>query len=599
MTSASTVSTETIITNVKGKIIMSKTKAIKVYNKKQEKRLYERVSDVKDFCRVISKHGDRVLFSYFDKKRNLYDMTYAEFSENVLKVAAGLTEKGYAKKRVAIIGETSPAWVYSYVAVLATGGIVIPLDKELTADVIEGFMENAEADALIYSGSFNGKFENAMKNHSTLSCFIPMAPTDEELALSDKIISLDALKEAGEAPIANGYVIPDVENREGVAEFLFTSGTTGTSKCVMLSQKNIFSAVTAAAATVDFNPDDTIVSLLPIHHTYELACMLAAMDYGIHVGINDSLTHVLKNLQLFKPTGLVLVPLYVYTFYKRIWSEAKKTGRDKTLKFGIGAARTLRSMGIDKRRDLFAEVLNSFGGRLEKIICGGAALNPKMIDFFETLGISIYEGFGITECAPLVAVTPYYARKYGSVGPAVPCCQIRIDSHDVGDSGFEEGEIQVKGDNVMLGYYKDEKATEKAFTEDGWFRTGDVGYLDEDNYCYITGRLKSVIVLESGKNVFPEEIEEYLGDIEQIAECVVVGRKQEASEVIDLVAVIFPDASKFPEGTSKEDMKKAIYDQIIALNKTLPTYKHIKSVELRDTEFEKTTSRKIRRHLVK
>ena len=576
---------------------MSKT--IKVYNKKKEKRLYERVSDVKDFYKVISKHGDRVLFSYFDKKRNLYDMTYAEFSDKVLKMAAGLTEKGYAKKRIAIIGETSPAWVFSYVAILATGGVAIPLDKELTVDVIEGFMETAQADALIYSGSFNGKFANAMSSHSTLSAFIPMMPTEEELALSDKIISLDSVLEAGETGVANGYVIPDVENREAVAEFLFTSGTTGTSKCVMLSQKNIFAAVTAAAATVDFHPDDTIVSLLPIHHTYELACMLAGMDYGMHIGINDSLTHVLKNLQLFQPTGLVLVPLYVYTFYKRIWSEAKKSGRETTLKLGINAARVLRSAGVDKRRDIFAEVLKSFGGRLEKIICGGAALNPKMIDFFETLGISIYEGFGITECAPLVAVTPYYARKYGSVGPAVPCCQIRIDSTDIGESGYVEGEIQVKGDNVMLGYYNDDKANSKAFTDDGWFRTGDVGYLDEDEYCHITGRLKSVIVLESGKNVFPEEIEEYLGDIEQIAECVVVGRKQEDSEAIDLVAVIFPDASKFPEDTSKGDMEKALYEKIVALNKTLPTYKHIKSVELRDTEFEKTTSRKIRRHLVK
>lgn len=576
---------------------MSKTKNIKVYNKKKEKRLYERVNDVRDFCKVIEKHGDKVVFSYFDKKRNLYDMTYAEFHANVLKTAAGLTEKGLAKKRIAILGETSPAWVYSYLAVLAVGGVAIPLDKELTVDVMEGFMETAEADAIIYSETFNGKFENAMNSHKTLKTFIPMTASDEELALSKKVLPLEALKEAGAAPVANGYVIPKVENREGIAEFLFTSGTTGTSKCVMLSQKNIFSAVSSASETVDFNPDDTIVSLLPIHHTYELACMLAAMDYGIHVGINDSLTHVLKNLQLFKPTGLVLVPLYVYTFYKRIWSEAKKSGRDKTLKLGISAARTLRNVGIDKRRAIFAEVLNSFGGRLEKIICGGAALNPRMIEFFETLGISIYEGFGITECAPLVAVTPYYARKYGSVGPAVPCCQVRIDAHSTNDDGYDEGEIQVKGDNVMLGYYKDEKATAKAFTDDGWFRTGDVGYLDEDNYCHITGRLKSVIVLENGKNIFPEEIEEYLGGIEMIAECVVVGR-QDGNEV-NLVAVIYPDASKFADGATAEDMEKALRDAINALNKTLPTYKHIKGIELRDTEFEKTTSRKIKRHLVK
>ena len=577
--------------------IKNKNKNIKVYNKKKEKRPFERVSDVRDFCRVIAKHKDRVLFSYFGKGRKLIDMTYGEFHEKTMRIAAGLTEAGYAKKKIAIVGETCPEWVASYIAVLATGGIVIPLDKELSIDVIEGFMEKVEADALIYSASFNGKFDNAMKNHKTLSCFIPMAPTDVELALSDKITALDSIIEKGAVAVDAGYVIPKVENREGIAEFLFTSGTTGTSKCVMLSQKNIFAAVSSAAETVDFNPDDTIVSLLPIHHTYELACMLAAMDIGMHIGINDSLTHVLKNLQLFKPTGLVLVPLYVYTFYKRIWSEAKKSGRDKTLRIGIGTARTLRNMGIDKRRSIFAEVLNSFGGRLEKIVCGGAALNPRMIEFFETLGISIYEGFGITECAPLVCVTPYYARKYGSVGPAVPCCQVRIDAHQTNDDGYEEGEIQVKGDNVMLGYYKDEKATAKAFTDDGWFRTGDIGYLDEDNYCHITGRLKSVIVLENGKNVFPEEIEEYLGEIETIAECVVIGRQNDSE--VNLVAVVYPDATKFPEGAGKDQMYASIYASIVALNKTLPTYKHIHNVEIRDTEFEKTTSRKIKRHLVK
>ncbi len=576
---------------------MSKTKEIKVYNKKKVQRLYERVTDVKDLCRILKKHDERILFSYFDKSRQLHDMTYGQFYTKTLALSAGFTAKGLAGKRIAILGETSPEWVASYLAILSVGGVAIPLDKELTIDVIEGFMEKVDADAIVYSASFNGKLENAMKSHKSLSCFIPMAPTEEELARCDKIISLDDMLAAGEVGVTAGYEIPDVKNREELAEFLFTSGTTGTSKCVMLSQKNIFSVVTCAAETVDFYPDDTIVSLLPIHHTYELACMLAGMDYGMHICINDSLTHVLKNLQIFKPTGLVLVPLYVYTFYKRIWAEAKKSGRDKTLKLGIGAARTLRSMGIDKRREIFGEVLNSFGGRLEKIICGGAALNPKMIDFFETLGISIYEGFGITECSPLACVTPYYARKYGSVGPAVPCCQVRIAANDTNEKGFAEGEIQIKGDNVMLGYYNDEENTALAFTEDGWFRTGDIGYLDEDGYCYITGRLKSVIVLENGKNVFPEEIEEYLGDIETIAECVVVGR-QNGSEV-DLYAIVYPDASKFPEGTSDEDKLASIRMSINAMNKTLPTYKQIKNIELRDCEFEKTTSRKIKRHLVK
>ena len=576
---------------------MSTEKNAKIINKAPCKRLYERVRDVKDFCRVIEKHGDRVLFTYFDKKRQLHDVTYGEFTAKVKSLAASLTDRGYAGKRIAIIGETSVDWVASYLAVLASGGVAIPLDKELEISVIEGFMDSVDADALVYSASFNGKFANAVRDHSSLSLFIAMAPSEAELALGDKVVALESLYEKGAELVKAGYVIPDVENRDRLAEFLFTSGTTGTSKCVMLSQKNIFSVVTSAAATVDFTPDDTIVSLLPIHHTYELACMLAGMDYGMHICINDSITHVLKNLQIFKPTGLVLVPLYVYTFYKKIWAEAKKTGRDKKLKLGITAARGLLKVGVDKRRDLFAEVLNSFGGRLEKIVCGGAALNPRMIEFFDTLGIAIYEGYGITECAPLTCVVPYYKRKYASVGPSVPCCQVRIAQGYKNDKGYMEGEIQVKGDNVMLGYYNNPEATAEAFSEDGWFRTGDVGYLDEDEYCFITGRLKTVIVLESGKNVFPEEIEEYLGNIETIAECAVIGR-QNGSEV-NLTALIYPDTTKFKEGTTMAEMHQVIQSAINDLNKTLPTYKHIKIVELRATEFEKTTSRKIKRHLLK
>ena len=575
---------------------MSKEKTSKIINNPKEVRLYERVRDIKDFCKLLEKHSDKVLFTYFDKKRQLHDVTYAEFLLKAKSLAVSLTKRGLNGKRIAIIGETSVNWVASYVAILATGGVAIPLDKELEISVIEGFMESVDADALVYSASFNKKFANAMNNHSSLSAFIAMDPTEEELALSDKVVPLETLYSEGDAEAAE-YVIPDVANRDDVAEFLFTSGTTGTSKCVMLSQKNIFSVVTSAAATVPFTPDDTIVSLLPIHHTYELACMLAGMDYGMHICINDSITHVLKNLQIFKPTGLVLVPLYIYTFYKRIWAEAKKSGRERKLKIGISAARALHNMGIDKRRDLFAEVLNSFGGRLEKIVCGGAALSPRMVEFFDTLGVSIYEGYGITECAPLTCVVPYFNRKYASVGPAVPCCQVRIYDGYENDKGFMEGEIQVKGDNVMLGYYNNPEATAAAFTDDGWFRTGDVGYLDEDEYCFITGRLKTVIVLESGKNVFPEEIEEYLSGIETIAESAVIGRQNGTD--VDLTALIYPDATKFPEGTTLEQMQEEIQKSINALNKTLPTYKHIKVVELRETEFEKTTSRKIKRHLLK
>lgn len=575
---------------------IKKASPVKIHKKPKTQRLYERVGDVVDFYNVISKHGDRVLFSYFDKKRNIIDVSYAEFCDKVKRTAAGISALGFSNARIALIGETSVEWMASYLGILASGNVVIPMDKELDIEQIEAFLESVDAEAIIYSSLFNTKFNNAKANHKTLKTFIAIAP-DEAEAAAKSTISFAELSDKGDEAVANGYEFPPVD-REKLAEMLFTSGTTGTSKKVMLSQKNIFSVVTAAAASVEFTPDDTIVSVLPIHHTYELACMLAGMDYGMHICINDSLTRVLKNFQIFKPTGLVLVPLFIYTMYKKIWSEAKKSGRDKKLKLGIGASRAMMNMGIDKRREIFADVLNAFGGRIEKIICGGAALNPKMMEFFENIGISIYEGFGITECSPLTCVTPYYARKYGSVGPAVPCCQVRISGTMENAAGYIEGEIQVKGDNVMMGYYDNPEANAEAFTADGWFRTGDMGYMDEDEYVFITGRLKTVIVLENGKNVFPEEIEEYLSEIEEIAEVVVVGRPTETDK-IDLVAIVYPDATKFPEGTAAEDISYTIEKLIHEMNKTLPTYKHIDRIEMRDTEFEKTTSKKIKRHLVK
>ncbi|MBO5203620.1 MAG: AMP-binding protein [Clostridia bacterium] len=567
-----------------------------IYRPKTERK-YERVHDAYDLCRIIAKHGDKVGICYFDKERKLHELSFIRFYNRIVRTAAGLTAMGYAGKKIALLGETSVAWLASYLAILVTGGVAIPMDKELEISSIVGLLESVDADAIIYSDHFNGKLAGAVSKDSSLSLFLPIDPDEEELK-NPNTVAYRAMRERGKQLVEAGeFQLSPIENREKMAEMLFTSGTTGTSKCVMLSQKNIFAVVNSAAETVDFGPDDVVVSVLPVHHTYELAVLLAEFDYGVRTCINDSLTRVLKNFQIFKPTGLVLVPLFVYTMYKKIWAEARKKGQEKKLRLGLSASHALRAIGIDKRRALFAEVLNAFGGRLEKIICGGAALNPKMIEFFSDIGINIYEGFGITECAPLTFVTPYYAQKIGSVGPAVPCCQGRIDGECVGAHGYIEGEIQIKGDNVMLGYYNNPEANEAAFTEDGWFRTGDMGYMDNDGYFYITGRLKSVIVLENGKNIFPEEIEEYLADIEEIGEAVVVGRQN--GSAVNLVAIIYPNREKFSEDTSDEDIYSIINDKIHQMNKRLPTHKQIKGIELRDEEFEKTTSKKIKRHLVK
>ena len=566
---------------------------VKLQHKPKRDLNLPKIMDVSDFLSVIKEHKDRWVFKFF-KGKELHEITYGELYEKIFTLSAGFSALGLENKRVAVIGETSVEWVASYLAILASGGVAIPMDKELALSEINGFLDMVDADAIVHSATFDEGFlpyaeekkERLFIRKSNKPCDLP------------NVLSFESVLEKGKAN--EGYKFPAVKGQSELAEMLFTSGTTGTSKCVMLSQQNIFSVVVSAMETVPFSHDDTIVSVLPVHHTYELACLLAGMAYGMHICINDSLRRVVKNFELFKPTGLVLVPLFVNTMHKKIWAEVEKQGKTKLLKGLINFSEGLRKVGIDLRPKLFSSVLKAFGGRLEKIVCGGAKLNPEMVECFEAFGVSIYEGFGITECSPLAAVNPYYARKLGSIGISVPCCRMRIDPNgDTTDEGYALGEIQVKGYNVMLGYYNNPEATADVFTEDGWFRTGDIGYCDADEYYYITGRSKFVIVLENGKNVFPEEIENYLEGVEGVGESVVLGRKAEGSDEIILTAIVYPDEAVYPKNTETEKIQDEISKRVADLNRTLPSFKQIKKVEIRREEFEKTTSKKIKRHLVK
>ena len=571
---------------------------IHVQNHKKTERIYEPVENVLELIDHIKGFGERTAFLWNGRTKKDPDgvMTYGEFAEEIAEVAAAIDKMGLKGQRICVIGATSHMWIGAYLGTLASDSVIVPLDKELAEEAIMGFMESVDATTIFYDIGVSKMINSIAEKQKTLTHLICMGA--EEAGDGVRTFSFEEWKAIGKAALEEGYTYPPITDTRKMCEMLFTSGTTGTSKCVMLCQENIFSVVTAADETVDFTPEDRVLSVLPLHHTYELACTLALLNYGASCAINDSITKVLANLKKYRPTTLVVVPLYVSTFYKRIWNEAKNKKKDKILRYGIKASNALLAFGIDIRKKLFDSVTSAFGGKLRMMICGGAALNPALVHTFESFGISIYEGFGITECAPLTNVTPYYNRKPGSVGPAVPCCTVRIvENGDVNEDGYAEGEIQVKGKNVMLGYYKNEEATKEAFTEDGWFRTGDVGYMDEEGFLFITGRLKSVIVLDNGKNVFPEEIEEYLEGIEEIGECVVVGRK-DADGVTKLYALIYPNAD-FAAEKSAEEMQKFFEEEISKINHKLPTFKQISFVEISETDFPKTSSRKIRRHLVK
>ena len=561
-------------------------------------RLFTPISSLRDlYYKGAKLHGDKVLFRYYAKDGNIDTITYSQFKYRTDRIAAGLDSLGLAGKRIAILSESSPEWFCTYLAVVSTGGVIIPLDKELVVEEISNFLNRSNADAIFFSRNFNKKIDDVCKGAQTLTHYIAIDPDCHDFG-DKNVLSLQQIIEAGQTKLAERkYELPVNEDMHKMSIMLFTSGTTGTSKCVMLSENNIVSCINAACAAVDFNPNDVLMSVLPIHHTYENTCMLAAINYGVEICINDSLKNVLKNLAIFKPTGMTLVPLFVNTFYKRIWDEAKKKGKDTMLKKGIAIAGATKKVGMDLSKALFKDVVSAFGGRLEKIVCGGAPMDPLMVKNFEAFGIRIVEGYGITECSPLISVSPYYRQKLGSVGPAVDCCEVRIDKPETDDEGREIGEIIVKGDNVMLGYYLDEDSTNAVFTEDGWFRTGDLGYTDKDGYIYITGRKKNVIILNNGKNVFPEEIEEYLEKIDLVNECVVVGRENSETGEVVLTAVVYPNFDLLPEKDLTE-VAAAVKEKILETNKKLPSFKQIRNVEIKKTEFEKTSSKKIKRFTV-
>ena len=557
---------------------------------KKTKRIYTPITNIKHMVSIFESRGERTMFDYFDADGNIRRITYRALAARVTAFGSGLYRLGRIKgKRTAVIGETSPSWYVAYLATVMFGGTAIPMDKELATAEIENFLCRAEADNVVFSPLFNEKFREMAARHPEIA-FIPMAGASD----APYYKSMDEIESIG---IGRPHDPSSPADMNRLAVMLFTSGTTGTSKCVMLSEKNICAAINSACEAVDFFPRDVLVSVLPIHHTYELCCSLAAANYGCEIAINDSLRHCMRNFQTFRPTALVLVPLFLSTMDKKIWDEIRKKGVESAVRGLMKLSDGTRKIGLDPRRLLFRDILAAFGGRLEKIICGGAPLDPKIAADFRSLGIDVWEGYGITECSPLIAVDVYYHSKPGSVGPAVTSCMVRIEDAVADENGHEIGEICVKGKNVMLGYYKDEAATADAFTADGWFRTGDLGYLDGEGYIYITGRKKSVIVLENGKNVFPEEIEEYLASVDKIAECVVVGRKSGRETV--LTAVVYPNMEKFAPDVPESEMLAAIRTDVNKLNRRLVGYKQVRNVELRTTPFEKTTSMKIKRHLVK
>lgn len=551
-------------------------------------------------------YGDKILYIY-KRGEARYSFSYNDYRRDLYRLGEGMSRIGLMGRTVAVIGESCPEYMTAYIAAVSGGGVIVPLDRDLGHAEIARFADLSGAEAVFYTEQFNDVLPSLAEQMPQVRYFIPIAPAEG----SD---TTDGSSSAGDAvilPYSELLALGDKAMEEGDRSFLdydctadmsqmsallFTSGTTGTSKGVMLSHANLVASVNAASRGTIFGPDNTFVDLLPMHHSYEITCgHLGAANLGGTVYINDSLKNTLRSITTFKPDSLIVVPLYVETMHKRIWAEIARKGMTRRVRALMKASSAMHRAGIDIRRKLFKQILDGLGGNLRYIICGGAPLSPELVRDFDAFGIEICEGYGITECSPLIAVNRHGKVRLRSVGQPVDNCEVRIAD----PSADGTGEIEARGRNVMLGYFGNEEATAEVFTEDGWFRTGDVGCMDADGYIYITGRKKNNIILSNGKNIFPEEIEEHLYTSPLIGECVVIGRKNSAGDT-RITAVIYPsDEAVELEGKSEEEKLALIRDAVNTINRSLPVYKQVRDVELRSEEFEKTTTRKIKRFLVK
>jgi len=537
---------------------------------------------------VAKKYPDRIAYSFKENphKPEVTRKTFAQTREYIIALGTGLVAEGVREKHIAIVGEASYNWVCSYYACMSIGAVTVPIDKELPPEDIKSIIESAECDFVIYSSVIDSKIEKVrddLKINPTFICMSKETDNDQVLMLDDIAYNGQKLVDGGD----NSYFDYDLDP-DKLASIVFTSGTTGKGKGVMLTQTNIVSDMTQGMYNFQITPKTLCV--LPPHHTFgSTVNFVGHYAQGAEVYISGGLKYILNELKEEKPSHLILVPLFVETFYKRIWATAEKQGKDKLLRSMIKASNGMRKVGIDLRKKLFASVTSAFGGNLEMIICGGAALNQDIIDTFEGIGIVILNGYGITECAPLISCNRNEYRKNGSVGTPIIGEQVKIADPD--ENG--EGEICVKGPNVMMGYYNNPEATAAAFDDEGYFKTGDFGKLDEEGWIYITGRLKNLIILSNGKNVYPEEIETEISRIYGVNEVVVYeGLNKDGSSKDCIVAEIYPDFDGL-KAHGIDDAQKYFKENVNEINKKAAPYKKVQIVKIRNEEFEKNTSKKI------
>ena len=514
------------------------------------------------------------------KNKKIVSYTYEQLRNDVYALGTKLIDMGLKDKHIAIVGENSYNWIVSYLAIITGVGVAVPLDKELDSEQISKLVDKGDASALLFSKGFLSSIDEMVEN-SKLEFAACLSDIDKYKDVQTLINEGRELINEGNTVYENSTV-----NVNELNVIMFTSGTTGFNKGVMISQNNLL--VNIEQSCKAFGIYHKTVAVLPFHHIYENVCgMMAPIAMGMNIFINDSLKYLSKNLKLVKPEMEVMVPLFLETMEKSIRVELKRMNVEKVFENSIKVSNFLLKFGIDLRRLLFRKVHANFGGKLKAIVCGGAALKPELITFFGDIGITIHNGYGITECTPLISVNLNKKGDHFSVGKIFSSCQVKIDNKN--EEGI--GEILVKGPNVMIGYYKDDESNEKSFTN-GWFRTGDYGSIDADKNLVICGRKKNLIVLSNGKNVHPEELEGYIYEMMPYVKesLVYIDKNKKGSEVISTYVYLDQD---FSSGKSLEELESILKEDLKKVNKKLPSFKKIQHIYIKEEEFEKNSSKKI------
>ena len=550
-----------------------------------EKKEFSSYKNLVEEAAVLYK--DKVAYSYRIKPtdKEIQKVTFEQMRDDVRALTTEFLSRGYSGKHCPVIGKFSYEWVCTYFSLIIAGAVIVPLDKDWLASDLADTALKAEASVVFADADILEK-ANAV---------CEAAGVAEPIILSGDVEgreSIRALIETGKAKFAEDSSLYDnVEiDVDKLSLLVFTSGTTGKGKGVMLNQRAVLDDLSDSIQYVNFS--DKTVGVLPPHHTFGSSVMIIGhANIGSEIYISGGLRYVQKELKEQKPGHLVLVPLYLETFYRKINANIKDQGKEKLFKRMVKISNALRKIGIDLRKKLFHSVREAFGGELEMVISGGAPINKEIVDFFDAVGISTLNGYGITECAPIIALNHTKRNIIGSVGPV-----LNIDTLKIADPNEDgEGEICVKGTNVMLGYYKDEEATAAAFDEEGFFKTGDYGKIGRGGALFITGRLKNLIILSNGKNVYPEEIENELIATPGVLDIVVYeGKSRRGSAYNAIVAEVFPDED-YVTKNNITDVKAHIQPYVDAYNKTAVPYKKIGILKVRTEPFPKNTLRKIMR----